>query len=247
MAIVRLHCQDGQRGVHTPHSDWPDDCVVQWGGSGIVLGKNPRRTAFFEAFPQGEGFFRGEGKTIEEAEMDALSRYRRFKSCTEHHWARGSYTNGYAHCRRYGAGMSFFNPITKFGSYKAPLSYSDLESLVEGYLAPDPDFETRYPNSPKYRRRSELRLRYFGIKVPAVPDGYKRPDLFEDTSDDPYLSACRKAVVEWYIENKADLGSNIDSPSSSMKGLFDHMAKGMLDGLVDEYLKAKGVYAGPEA
>jgi len=55
---------------YQPRHDWPGDTLVQWGGRGIVLGRNPRSTAFFEAFPDEKvstagGFIRGEGASIE--------------------------------------------------------------------------------------------------------------------------------------------------------------------------------------
>ena len=50
--------------------DWPEDCFVQGGTSGLVLkGKSTYKTAFFEAFPKNpDCFVRGEGESLEEAE-----------------------------------------------------------------------------------------------------------------------------------------------------------------------------------
>src|SRR5690606_6235371 len=77
-----------------PKQPWPDDCLVQWGGSGIVVAPNRTyRTAFFEAFPKdGAGrFIRGEGATIEDAEIAAFGKWKRQHDCFlsgGHRWGR---------------------------------------------------------------------------------------------------------------------------------------------------------------
>ena len=109
---------------------WPDDCFVQCGDSGIVLGKSGSlekvltgsdpltelakgmadtdsyMTAFFEAFPKNpRTFIRGEGKTIEEAEASAYARFERFVRCQNdrgHKYDRRGYTNGAGFCHRCG-------------------------------------------------------------------------------------------------------------------------------------------------
>lgn len=43
----------GDREGYVPSETWPEDCMVQWGGGGVVFtGKGSYRTAFFEAFPK---------------------------------------------------------------------------------------------------------------------------------------------------------------------------------------------------
>lgn len=66
---------------------WPTKCFVQCGGSGVVLSaKGNYRTAFFEAFP--DTFIRGEGETIEEAEIKAWEKYQLQLSCANHDYQR---------------------------------------------------------------------------------------------------------------------------------------------------------------
>jgi hypothetical protein len=118
--------------------DWEDDCFVQCGDSGIVLGKgslqevfdaeNPLKalgeaasdeksyiTAFFEAFPKEPStFIRGEGKTVEEAEQSAWKQYQKFKSCPEHEFERRNYKNGAGLCKHCGLFNSkAFDPLYK--------------------------------------------------------------------------------------------------------------------------------------
>jgi hypothetical protein len=106
--------------------EWEDDCFVQCGSSGIVLGKgslqdvfdaeNPLKalgeaaadnksyvTAFFEAFPkEPQTFIRGEGESVEEAEKSAWEQYQKFKNCLEHEFERRGYDNGGGICKHCG-------------------------------------------------------------------------------------------------------------------------------------------------
>ncbi|MGY0793145.1 hypothetical protein ACW7BJ_27580 [Azospirillum argentinense] len=88
--IAPQHANDPWR----PLCSWPDDCLVQWGGKGVVLSESGSYgTAFFEAFPNdgSGGFLRGEGKTVEEAEADCFSQWQRQHACHTtggHRWTR---------------------------------------------------------------------------------------------------------------------------------------------------------------
>jgi hypothetical protein len=106
--------------------DWDEDCFVQCGESGIVLGKgslqevfdaeNPLEalseaasdkksyiTAFFEAFPKEPStFIRGEGKSVEEAEQSAWNQFQKYKNCQEHEFERRGYDNGGGICKHCG-------------------------------------------------------------------------------------------------------------------------------------------------
>ena len=94
--------KQAQRSFGKPYDciqPWPEDCGVQCGGMGLVLGRKDSlekvlssdtplttlteeaaddksyTTAFFEAFPRNPScFIRGEGKTIEEAEEKAYQK-----------------------------------------------------------------------------------------------------------------------------------------------------------------------------
>lgn len=88
-----------------PRFPWPDDCMVQGGADGIVIGGGPApyRTAFVEAFPaQPATFIRGEGKTVEDAEAACWIKYEQIQACpaapTHGPWERRGYRNGGGFC-----------------------------------------------------------------------------------------------------------------------------------------------------
>lgn len=152
---------------HTPSVDWPDDTYVQWGASGIVVGKNPYRTAFFEAFPASRddagGFIRGEGKTIVEAENDALAKYQKQVAC-DHLWGRERYTNGGQLCRHCRAFRSrVLKEIVTLGAWRKPVKYYETwiyETAVEEGI-----------EMTAYQRKLYLRSRVFGVTArPAVQE-----------------------------------------------------------------------------
>jgi len=65
--------------------EWPLDCYIQCGDSGIVLGDEPYYTAFFEAFPKNPStFLRGEGATVSEAEENTWIKLQRILNCKKH-------------------------------------------------------------------------------------------------------------------------------------------------------------------
>jgi hypothetical protein len=73
---------------------WESDTFLQCGSSGIVLARNssdPYQTAFFEAFPEVDGyglFIRGEGKLLFEAEESAWNKYIKYSRCGNHEFSR---------------------------------------------------------------------------------------------------------------------------------------------------------------
>ncbi|MEY8802170.1 hypothetical protein AB9K35_17975 [Leisingera sp. XS_AS12] len=210
---------------HVAHlrKDWPDDCKVQWGGSGIVLGekKGPRQTAFFEAFPKSGGFIRGEGATIEEAENNAFRRFREESAC-QHQWGRRGYTNGGCRCARCGAFKTVMKPIVKLGGYRDPIKSMEIEIAISRHgLAPSSRSDRDGSNT---SRKIWLRLRRAGIDLPPIPD---KPE--PENHDDPFApstfaAACREAIFSYFdahggldlLEGRGDL--------QTMQGLFDGMS-----------------------
>lgn len=71
---------------------WPEDCFVQCGGSGIVIGnaeKDSYTTAFFEAFPkEPKTFIRGEGNDVAAAEANAWDKFQKILACDQHEFVR---------------------------------------------------------------------------------------------------------------------------------------------------------------
>jgi hypothetical protein len=190
---------------------WNPTTMVQWGRQGLVIGKeNCYTTAFFEAFP-GNGFIRGEGKTLEEAELRAFVEWQRDQECEQNGGHRLSrvrrmngktitYNNGGCFCAKCGAFVSEGMPkIVTLGAYKKPLEIIELESISMGHCRPS-KFDAQYGLA-GYGRKLELRARAFGIKLPPTPEALDRINLFED---DPYVIACGDAVVD-YCKTNMDL------------------------------------------
>lgn len=75
---------------HECQYEWPENCSVQCGDSGIVIGNGTaRRTAFFEAFPkEPKTFIRGEGQTVIDAELSAWNKYQKILNCVNHEFER---------------------------------------------------------------------------------------------------------------------------------------------------------------
>lgn len=200
---------------------WPDDYMVQWGGQGIVLSDNGARgTAFFEAFPAGKGFFRGEGKTIEEAEAACFKKWKAFSVC-DHQWGRGFivetkgvkfkhgrmrpklrgktyYTNGGAICKKCKAFASVFNPVHSLGKCMDGPSIHSLTNAAEGGLRPSRSGRDE-ASWAKYARESELRL--------------------------------RRAVVTWYVAHREALAKN---NGSLLQGFFESLEQRTMERLVEE-------------
>lgn len=153
MRIASQHAW--KENEYSPRHEWPGDTLVQWGGNGIVLGKESYSTAFFEAFPDkkitsGGGFIRGEGKTIADAEDDAFARYTKESSC-QHIWGREHYRNSGQLCRRCRAfRCDQVKEVVILGRHRKP---------VEWYHAYDLDSDIDC----KYTRVLRLRAKLFGI------------------------------------------------------------------------------------
>jgi hypothetical protein len=111
---------------------WPPDVFVQGGDSGIVISRNAptRRTAFVEAFPP-DGFIRGEGETLQEAEDSAWAQYVRETGCGGHEFERRGYRNGAGFCKHCGAFRSkVFKELPPDPDAPKPLMQEVLETLM---------------------------------------------------------------------------------------------------------------------
>jgi hypothetical protein len=170
MPRIADHCKgDGWRGKHEPHAlvcEWPDSVYVQWGGHGVVIDRKAdtaRTTAFFEAFPDGGGFIRGEGATVADAERQAHGQYVRETECA-HVWARRGYTNGAGLCLKCKAFVAEkFAPLSTLGAWRTPLmkSENDLLRLWDDARERGRD-PVRDAKSQRYERKLRLRKSVFG-------------------------------------------------------------------------------------
>lgn len=149
--------------------NWEEDCFCQCGGEGIVLtGKDslekafeePQktiktvlgektdqdhyRTAFFEAFPKNPAcYLRGEGKTIEEAELSAWNKYQKVLACKDHNWDRKDRADGYCFCTKCPLSGTFLEPLTKCEVCQIPttgqVDRNDKHFCLEHYFRLTPD------------------------------------------------------------------------------------------------------------
>ena len=164
MVIIAEHNRTWKSPDYSPACLWPEDCYVQWGKRGLVLGREGSyTTAFFEAFAKPGGFIRGEGETIESAERAAFAIYQKEIACPGHVYSRGRYTNGGGHCQKCGRWESkAFKPIVILGGWRAPVDrfyFLDESDLVE-------------PPPGHWRRKLWLRRKLFGeIKRGEDPEG----------------------------------------------------------------------------
>lgn len=121
-----------------PKCAWPDDCMVQWGDSGVVLREADKggsyRTAFFEAFPRNPNtFIRGEGATVGDAEASAFAKFQKYQACDGHEFERRGYTNGAGFCKHCGFfGSKAFEPIPEDPNRQAGPLEKFLLALAKG-------------------------------------------------------------------------------------------------------------------
>lgn len=213
------------RPEHTPSEEWGPECLVQWGGGGVVLSeKGSYRTAYFEAFPaSGSGFIRGEGPTVAEAEEAALVKRRRELACPEHRTGRRKYLNGVGFCLRCGACFSSaFKPIVRLGTAKRPPSPFFVSLCLEGEPVP-------------LSREERLRLGRFGLRYPDVDGG-----------EDAVGEAMREAAEAWALTDGPErLFAALEAvpESRGMASVFDSMENSGLRRAVEEVRAAAGMTA----
>jgi len=104
--IIREHCAPGtprNPDGRLPRLAWPQGCLVQWGERGLVFGPSggeDKIVAFFEAFPADpQTFLRGEGETVEAAELAAWFQWMKISECPGHSFETRGSTNGGGFCR----------------------------------------------------------------------------------------------------------------------------------------------------
>jgi hypothetical protein len=138
--------QDKINNVYVAKNNWKKT-FIQCGGQGLVLSasKGGYRTAFFEAFPNIDGydtFIRGEGETIREAEINAFKKYQVYLSCPGHKFERlhrGKHrSDGYGTCAVCNLSSSrAFEPETKCYICQKPTTkeYQDKYVCITDYYA----------------------------------------------------------------------------------------------------------------
>lgn len=263
MVKIRKHLENDK---YKPECLWPDHATVQWGGSGVVLGSSPYKTAFFEVFTN-DGFIRGEGETISLAEASAFKKYEREENCHNsggHTWTRSlrlkekekrlrkgrevpktnTYTNSGAFCVKCGKfSIKIFKPITPLGNWKRPITYIELNSMMDGMARLDWDYlktldEETLNSSVKYKRKLELRARMFGIDLPEPSLKIYQNEKSDIFTESRYEKDCREAVMQFYIKHRNNL--NKKSSLESMEGLFDSFTIGMLEREYKRYQEKNG-------
>jgi len=230
MRIARHHANS----PYKPVCEWPEDCMVQWGGGGLVLSKKGSyTTAFFEAFPSKSlfGFVRGEGSDIEAAERDAFARFSKYEACGEHVFGRRGYLNGVGRCLKCnGLATKVFREVYVLKDIRAPLTYDEISSLSQGmlYFAATRTDTDELGSSTYYRR---LRLR-------ALVCGVRLPDPKACADEEAYNEAMEAALVEWAVA-RVRAGDPIEvKPIDSLSSLFNYYPMKSLKARVDAALAA---------
>lgn len=264
--IMRHHAEDPWR----PLLPWPDDCGVQWGGHGIVLGSGDAPsygTAFFEAFPGDGGFIRGEGKTVEEAEADAFAIHERERGCGlagGHAWSRNrilsghqprmrkgkpvprvsTYLNGGAFCRRCGAFKTVFRSVPELGAWRRPLTISDLDAIMSGMVRPNPSLDAREGGEgarDSAKWRRGLALRARFFGID-LPD-HSLPEYARKAGANPFKDdAYTKACRVAVVRYYIRHREALaaEGGDGAMSGLFDGLSRRRLDREAEDYLAREG-------
>ncbi len=213
MPIVQSHHESDP---WRPRKGWPDDARVQWGGAGLVLRAAERGgsygTAFFEAFPAGGGFIRGEGATLEDAEDEAFGAWLREDGCPGHRFGRGRHANGGGTCRVCGAFRGrAFKPVHRLGAWRDPLNAIELQTIGMGGCVP---WDPSDPESRHHARELWLRARLAGIDLPPVPEG----------RDAGFSDACHRAVQDWVGPRMGGGEEPGVGPADTLEGFMGGMA-----------------------
>ena len=224
---------------YRPVCEWPEGCMVQWGGGGLVLSnKGSYTTAFFEAFPSQSlfGFIRGEGSDIEAAERDAWKKFTHYESCPGHTFGRRGYLNGVGRCLKCGGMASrVFKEVYVMKDVRAPLSSDEIGALAQGmlYFSATRKDGDQYGLS-AYTRRLRLRALVCGVRI---------PDPAAHTDHEAYDEAMNDALVEWAVA-RVRAGDPFEvKPVDSLATLFNFYPMKALKARVDEVLASDGAQA----
>src|SRR3546814_4370872 len=88
-----------------------------------------------------------------------------------------------------------FEPVVELGSWRKPLSNTDLDMISIGGLRPRADDDTA---SVRYRRRLVLRARLAGLDLPDPPEALSEPVPADARQELAYEDTCMDAVVSFY-------------------------------------------------
>ena len=111
-----------------------------------------------------------------------------------------------------------FKDIVKLGSWRAPLTPSELSLLTMGSFVADTDDDLRHA---RWRRRLYLRAKVAGVSLPSKSDidpsvtgEFERNDAFEEL--------CEQALVDYYVAHRDRLKNGDDK--SAMTVFFDTLS-----------------------
>jgi hypothetical protein len=192
---------------------WPETCFVQCGGDGVVFtgesinetlkspesqlealatvagvktSKKHYRTAFFEACPKDpKCFIRGEGKTVEEAEESAFTKYQKILVCT-HDFDRKDREDGYCHCKHCPLSGSFLPPTTSCFVCNKPAHHG--QDLTENWYC---------------------KTHYYQLPVDQVCDPAKKDEKSGFVSESEQREEFIRSQTEWNL--LTSLGYDIES------------------------------------
>jgi len=182
--------------------EWPENCFVQCGGSGIVFSKSGNyRTSFFEAFPKSPScFLRGEGASIEEAEQNCWNKYQKVISC-DHEMERRDRKDGYGYCKHCSYSSMVFEPLTKCCKCGKP-SNKTQDYKGNFYCDKHKVNKLRNPNPPRFlddnRKRTPRKLKK-ALKIAAKREFEKEGTFgkvkFKTSITNTKTLECNKRVI----------------------------------------------------
>lgn len=153
---------------------------LQAGNKGTVFVRSKKEsytTAYFEAFGDLFGFFRGEGEDLVAAEKDCWDKVQKYLSCKDHDWEPRGYTNGLGFCKKCNGHASGVFTAEDLGLHCS--------------VCQKPTFDERKNGEPRCIECSpiydaQLHQRYIELKDAS---GY-----FTEEEDDEYFEILRKII-----------------------------------------------------
>lgn len=205
MEVDKLKAKYSFGGDYDCQQAWPEGTYLQCGDDGLVIAEESYYTAFFEAFPKNPStFIRGQGKTVQDAELDAFNKYLKIQACDGHEYERHGETE-HANCLKCGlftthclvpthscsvCGKSNVNYYTN--DEKLKLTYFCRDHFIEAVKKFTDDYDI--DNIPEYKGIddiyelnksyvSEMYFTEFSLKyglVSEADDEYKVSNLLDD-------------------------------------------------------------------
>jgi hypothetical protein len=200
--------------------EWPENCFIQCGGSGIVFSKdNIYDTAFFEAFPRDpDCFLRGEGESVEDAEKECFKKYQRVLNCQGHEFEPRGRDDGYGYC------------------IHCPLSQSDVLKPAFNCIVCDvPCYGYTDKEDKQYCKKH-----YYDLDISEALEELST----EDEERDRFSFFSKKRQMGYFKKNKQKLRifqeNNLPIEGKEFREL-DNMFRHLIMKVEEEFMELKGI------